>query len=120
MLKTALIAASLLALTSPALAANRDNTSQAAVPVANVDFSNTAAVRDVYAKLKVAATSVCSTYIASARVTDVDTVCVQRALSDAVRAADRPQLTAMINNDSDSRFAARRVQSGTRTAANPD
>jgi UrcA family protein len=119
MLKTALIAAGLLALTSPALAANH-NSSQAAVSVANVDFSNNGAVRDVYSRLKDAATSVCSTYIESARVTDVDAVCVQRALADAVRAADRPQLTAMINNDSDSRFAARRMQGATRTAANPD
>jgi UrcA family protein len=120
MLKTALIAAGLLALTSPALAANHDSSTQAAVAVGNVDFNNNAAVRDVYSRLKEAATNVCSTYIASARITDVDTVCVERALADAVRSADRPQLTAMIANDSDSRFAARRVQSSTRTAANPD
>jgi UrcA family protein len=119
MLKTALIAASLLALTTPALAANGDN-GKAAVSVANVDFSSNAAVRDVYARLKVAATNVCTTRIESARVNDVDAVCVQRALADAVRAADRPQLTAMNNNESDSRFAARRSQGATRTAANPD
>ena len=119
MLKTALVAAGLLALASPVLAAN-NNPSQAAVAVGNVDFNNNAAVRDVYARLKVAATNVCTTYIESARVNDVDTVCVERALADAVRAADRPQLTAMINNDSDSRFAARRMQGATRTAANPD
>ena len=120
MLKTALIAAGLLALTSPALAAPHSNATRAAVVVAGVDFNNGSATRGVYEQMKAAATSVCSTYIESAHVTDVDTVCVQRALADAVRSADRPQLTAMNNNDSDSRYAARRVQTGTRTAANPD
>ena len=96
MFKIACIAAAVAALTTPALAQQHKSFASAQpVPVAGTDFRSPAAVQDLYGRLKVAATNVCSLYVESARITDVDQVCVQRALSDAVRAADRPQLSAL-------------------------
>ena len=107
MLKTLCIAAGLMALAAPAIAADSLQAPTKAVSTASVDFHNSAAVRAFYSRLKTAANMVCDSYSANSRVTQADIACAHRALAEAVRNVDRPLLTAMYENDGATRLASR-------------
>ena len=93
---TAAVAAALLA--GPALA----ETTQVLVRTAHVDFNNPAQVHDVYARINKAARDACTTPSDNKYVRETDRDCVTRAVADAVRATDKPQLTAAYNANPDS------------------
>lgn len=82
------------ALSAPAYAAEQDPPSRQ-VSTAGVDFSDSEAVRALHARLARAAASVCNSYGANSRVTAADRACAAKAIDQAVRAANRPMLTAV-------------------------
>jgi UrcA family protein len=66
-----------------------------AVVTTGVDFRDQAAVRAFYARLETAAERVCDSNSANPRIAQRDRACVNKAVAQAVRAADRPLLTAL-------------------------
>jgi UrcA family protein len=89
------VAGAVLALSTPAFAADDAATTVRAVPVAGIDFRDAAAVRQVYAQIQTAARTVCDSYAANSRVTAADVACAEKAVAEAVRSVDRAQLTAL-------------------------
>ena len=79
----------------PALADDASVAPQAAVTTAGVDFRDPVAVRAFYGRLAMAAERVCDSNSANSRVQQLDRACVQKAVAEAVRSADRPMLTAL-------------------------
>ena len=96
MMFTAAVAAALLA--GPALA----ETTQVLVRTAHVNFNDPAQVRDVYARINKAARDACTTPSDNKYVAQPDRDCMARAVADAVRATDKPLLTAAYNSNPDS------------------
>ena len=105
MSKLIIAAAAAFVLAGPALAQTADasNIAEAPAQAVNVrasDFSSQADVREVYAKLYQAAQTVCDAGggqgMPHAMSTDIG--CVNRAMADAVRAVNKPALTAMYDN----------------------
>lgn len=96
MTKTLLAAGAALligAFASPVLAAEPG--ANQSVSVAGVNFANPSDVRDVYARITLAASSACDSYAAKGRVSAADRACADRVVADAVKLLDRPVLTAM-------------------------
>jgi len=103
-MKMMMFAAAALALSAaPALAVEAPAAPAVKVSTAGVDFRDPAAVKDLYARLRVSARDVCDSNSASPRVTQRDKLCVEQAVANAVRAADRPLLTALYDTNNYSR-----------------
>ena len=93
--------AAAMLIAAPAFAETRDAQDAPAQTVSakGVNFSSRDQVKSFYAKLRVAAAQVCSSGSA------VDAACVRDVTAQAVKAADKPVLTAMYNSSSDSNRA---------------
>jgi UrcA family protein len=76
-----------------------------AVSARGVDFSNQQQVRQFYSRLHAAAQAVCDAGSSTPRAFAVDVGCVRRVVADAVKAADKPVLTALYNSSADSNHA---------------
>lgn len=76
-----------------------------AVSTRGVDFSNGEQVRQFYVRLNVAARAVCDAGSPVPRVFATDARCVRQTVADAVKAADKPMLTALYNSTADSNRA---------------
>jgi UrcA family protein len=106
MTKLLLAAGAALLIAAPAFAAETQADAPAqAVSTRGVDFSSKAQVREFYAKLHVAAQSVCDSGSNVPRAFAVDASCVRRVVADAVKVADKPVLTALYNSTGDSNRA---------------
>ena len=108
MMKLLLLAASAaLLVASPALAEPRavDESASQAVSTRSVDFSNRDQVKHFYAKLRGAAQAVCDSGSANPRFSQADADCVSRVMAEAVKAADKPVLTALYQSRQDSNHA---------------
>jgi UrcA family protein len=90
MYKIMLAASAVALLAGPALA----ETKSAAVSTRNVDFANRAQVNTLYARVELAAQSVCRYDSKNKYVAAPDRACVDAAVAQAVRSANRPMLTA--------------------------
>ena len=95
------------ALYSPAFAADIQDPPSQPVSTKGVDFNDTAAVRAFHARLEQAALAVCDNYRARSRVTAEDKACAAKAVDQAVRAADRPLLTAIHQGARERAYAQR-------------
>ena len=84
-------------LAGPALA----ETTQVLVRTNAVDFNNRAQVQDVYARINDAARQACTTPSDNKYVATPDRECVARAVADAVRATNKPTLTAAYESNTD-------------------
>ena len=91
-------AAAALALAAPAMAQTVDAAPTQTVSTRSVNFSSPAAVKDFYAKLYQAALTVCDSGSANPRISQADISCVNQVMAQAVRAADKPVLTAMYDS----------------------
>lgn len=80
-------------------------TQSAAVSTAGVNFQSRAESEAVLTKIVAAAQEVCRIDSTNKYVAKSDTICVDRAVSGAVRSANRPQLTAAYQNASTSALA---------------
>jgi UrcA family protein len=93
------------ALVGPAVAmeqnttANGDQVRVVAVTKTGVDFSDRRQVDGLYARLKRAADKACSMESADRHLARPDQACVEQALAQAVRRADKPLLTAAFQTD---------------------
>jgi UrcA family protein len=76
-----------------------------AVSTRGVDFSSQAQVRQFYVKLHAAAQAVCDAGSPVPRAFATDGRCVRQVVADAVKAADKPVLTALYNSSGDSNHA---------------
>jgi UrcA family protein len=105
MTKSLFAAAAVLALACAGQAAAEDAlvAPTQAVSTANVNFRDQAAVKAFYNRIQIAAGQVCDSNSANPRVTQRDALCVRDAVAKAVRAADRPLLTAMYDTSGEAR-----------------
>ena len=76
-----------------------------AVSARGVDFNNREQVRQFYVKLHAAAQAVCDAGSPTPRAYAVDAGCVRQVVAKAVKAADKPVLTALYNTSADSNRA---------------
>lgn len=109
MTKLLLAAGAAVLIAGPAFAAETQAQAEApaqAVSARGVDFNNKDQVRQFYVKLHAAAQSVCDAGSATPRAFAVDAGCVRHVVADAVRAADKPVLTAMYNSSADANARA--------------
>jgi UrcA family protein len=98
MTKLLLAASAALLIAGPALAETVRGVDEApsqSVSTRGVDFASRDQVRHFYAKLRGAALAVCDSGSANPRVSQADRECVNRVIAEAVKAADRPVLTAV-------------------------
>jgi UrcA family protein len=107
MTKLMLAAAAALLISAPAFAEGIDQSAQSELPtqtvsVRGVDFASRDQVQHFYAKLRGAAQAVCDSGSASPVVTQADMSCVRDVMAQAVRAANKPTLTAMYDASSSS------------------
>src|ERR1700749_4372220 len=105
MTKLFLAAAAAVLIAAPAFAAETQDAPAQAVSARGVNFSSKEQVRDFYAKLNVAAQSVCDSGSNAPRASTVDASCVRRVVADAVKVADKPVLTALYNTNADTNRA---------------
>jgi UrcA family protein len=106
MAKLLLAAGAAVLIAGPVLAAETPADAPArAVSTRGVDFSNQAQVRQFYNRLHAAAQAVCDPGSRVPRPYAVDIGCVHRTVADAVRAADKPVLTALYKSSADSDHA---------------
>jgi UrcA family protein len=110
MTKLLLAAGAVVLIAAPALAAETQPATQAeaparAVSTRGVDFSNGEQVRQFYFRLNVAARQVCDAGSPVPRSFAMDRRCVRQVVADAVKAADKPMLTALYNSAGDSNRA---------------
>jgi UrcA family protein len=106
MTKLLLTATVAVLLAGPALAAETQGEAPVrAVSARGVDFSNQQQVRQFYNRLHVAAQAVCDAGSPVPRAFAVDAGCVRHVVANAVKAADRPVLTAVYNSSADSNHA---------------
>jgi UrcA family protein len=108
MTKLLLAAAAGLLIAGPALAETSQPVEQAptqAVSTRGVDFSSREQTKHFYAKLRGAALAVCDSGSANPRFSQTDAQCVNRVIADAVKAADKPVLTALYQSTRDSNHA---------------
>lgn len=101
MTKLILAATAAVLIASPALAeaARTQDAPTQAVSAKGVNFMHRADVKRFYAKLRVAAQSVCNTGSA------VDATCQREVMAEAVKTADKPLLTALYDAQGDSNRA---------------
>jgi UrcA family protein len=100
--KLLLAAAAAVLIAGPALAAETQADAPAkAVSVRGVDFSNPAQVREFYVRLHAAAQAVCDPGSSMPRAFAVDAQCMRRVMADAVKATDKPVLTALYDSSPD-------------------
>lgn len=105
MTKLLLAAGVAVLIAAPAFAAETQTQAEAstrAVSARGVDFSNQQQVRQFYSRLHAAAQAVCDAGSPVPRAFAVDQGCVRQVVADAVKAADRPVLTALYNTTGDS------------------
>jgi UrcA family protein len=76
-----------------------------AISTRGVDFSNKEQVRQFYLRLNTAARAVCDAGSPVPRTFAVDAGCVRQVVADAVKAADKPVLTALYNSSGDANHA---------------
>lgn len=106
MTKLLLAAGAAVLLAAPAFAAETQTEAPAqAVSARGVDFSNQQQVRQFYNRLHAAAQAVCDAGSPVPRPSMVDAGCVRQVVADAVKAADKPVLTALYNSSADSNRA---------------
>lgn len=106
MTKLLLAAGAAVLIAAPALAAEpQAEASARAVSARGVDFSNQQQVRQFYNRLHAAAQAVCDAGSPVPRAFAVDAGCVRQVVADAVKAADKPVLTALYNSTADSNRA---------------
>ncbi len=90
-----LIAAAVALLASSAFAGESKSV---AVSTVGTDFHNRVEVQSFYSRISLAAQDACRIDSTNKYVASSDTDCVRRAISDAVKSADRPLLTAIYQN----------------------
>ena len=103
-----LVATAALLIAGPALAETARATDEAptqAVSTRGVDFASRDQVKHFYAKLRGAAQAVCDSGSANPRFSQEDASCVNRVMAEAVKAADKPVLTAVYQSKQDSNRA---------------
>ena len=106
MTKLLLAAGAAVLIAGPVFAAEPQAEAPAkAVSTRGVDFSNKEQVRQFYIRLNTAAQAVCDAGSPVPRVFATDARCVRRVVADAVKAADKPVLTALYNTSADSNHA---------------
>ena len=106
MTKLLLAAGAAVLLAAPAFAAEpQAEAPTQAVSTRGVDFSRQDQVRQFYFRLNVAAQAVCDAGSPVPRAFAVDAQCVRQVVADAVKAADKPMLTALYNSTRDSNRA---------------
>ncbi len=98
MSKLILAAAAALALAAPAMAQTVDAAPTQTLATSHVNFSDPAAVKQFYGKLYQAAATVCDSGSGAPRFAQTDISCVRETMAQAVRAANKPVLTAMYDN----------------------
>jgi UrcA family protein len=110
MTKLLLAAGAAVLIAAPAFAAETQTQTQAEAPMRavstrGVDFSNGDQVRRFYVRLNATARAVCDAGSPVPRSFAVDRRCVRQVMADAVKAADKPMLTALYNSTADSNRA---------------
>ncbi len=108
MTKLFLAASAAILIASPALAETvraDDSAPTQSVSTRGVDFANKDQVKHFYAKLKGAAAAVCDSGSANPRFSQADASCTREVVAQAVKAANKPVLTAMYNSAQDSNRA---------------
>jgi UrcA family protein len=106
MTKLLLAAGAVVLIAAPACAAETQaGAPTRAVSARGVDFANGAQVRQFYNKLHGAAVAVCDAGSPVPRAFAMDARCVRQVVADAVKAADKPMLTALYNSTADSGHA---------------
>jgi UrcA family protein len=107
MTKLLLATSAALLIAGPALAETRavDEAPSQAVSTRSVDFASRDQVKHFYAKLRGAAHAVCDSGSANPRFSQGDADCVSRVMAEAVKAADKPVLTALYQSRQDSNHA---------------
>jgi UrcA family protein len=106
MTKLLLAASAAVLVAAPAFAAETQADAPAqAVSARGVDFSDRAQVKQFYSRLHEAAQTVCDSGSSVPRAFAVDISCVRRVMADAVKAADKPVLTALYNSSADANHA---------------
>jgi UrcA family protein len=107
MTKLLLAAGVAVLIAGPAFAADQTQADAPtrAVSARGVDFSSQEQARAFYYKLHAAARSVCDAGSPVPRAFAVDVGCVRRVVADAVKAADKPVLTALYNSSGDADHA---------------
>jgi UrcA family protein len=107
MTKLLLAAAAGLLIVGPALAESApvDQAPTQAVSTRGVDFASRDQVKHFYAKLRGAAIAVCDSGSANPAFSQGDAQCVNRVMAEAVKAADKPVLTALYQSRQDSNRA---------------
>jgi UrcA family protein len=104
----AIAAIAVAGLSQQALAQDAKAAPSRVVSIANVNFDSEAQVGALYNKIWRIADRLCDSNSTDPRMVQADRACTQSAIADAVRAADKPMLTAMYNNaTSEVRLAAR-------------
>jgi UrcA family protein len=106
MTKLLFAATAAVLIAGPALAAEtQPETPTRAISARGVDFSDQQQVRQFYNRLHVAAQAVCDAGSPVPRAFAVDASCVRQVVADAVKAADKPVLTALYNSSADTNHA---------------
>jgi UrcA family protein len=106
MTKLLLAAGAAVLIAGPAFAAETQAEAPArAISARGVDFSNQTQVRQFYDKLHAAAQAVCDAGSPIPRAYAVDARCVRQVVADAVKAADKPVLTALYDSSGESNHA---------------
>jgi UrcA family protein len=106
--KLILAASAALLIASPALAEgarNSDDAPSLAVSAKGVDFANREQVQRFYAKLRGAIARVCDSGSASPELARGDAACARQVTAQAVKAMDKPVLTALYNTQGDNNRA---------------
>ena len=107
MTKLILAASAALLIAGPALADTvraADGAPTLAVSTKGVDFSNPAQVKQFYAKLRGAIASVCDAG-SNANFARENAACASAVTAQAIKAADKPMLTALYNTRGDNNHA---------------
>lgn len=104
MTKLILAATAALLIAGPAFAETARSVEDAptqAVSTKGVDFNNREQVKHFYAKLRGAIAAVCSSGSISSDISRADASCVRDVTAQAVKAANKPVLTAYYNTQGD-------------------
>ncbi len=107
MTKLLLAASAALLIAAPALAETRpvEDAPMQAVSTRGVDFASRDQVKHFYARLRGAAQAVCDSGSANPSFSQADAGCVSRVMAQAVKATDKPVLTALYQSRQDSNRA---------------
>ena len=106
MTKLMLVVSAAVLVAVPAVAAQTQTDAPVkVVSTRGVDFSNQEQVRQFYVKLHAAAQAACDAGSPIPRPSATDAGCVRQAVASAVKAADKPILTALFNSSGDANHA---------------